>query len=49
MTDFYREVEVESNRFEEKAHMMTKIANVYANEAEYKRKIIKKVIETIRL
>ena len=49
MTDFYRGVEVESNKFEEKAHMMTKIANVYANEAEYKRKIIKKVVETIRL
>ena len=49
MTDFYKEVEVESKQFEEKAYMMTKIANVYANEAEYKKKIIKKVMETIRL
>jgi hypothetical protein len=49
MTDFYKEVNVESKQFEEKAYMMTKIANVYANEAEYKKKIIKKVIDTIRL
>lgn len=50
MSDVYRDIEVESSGFEEKAQLMYQIASAAGSEEEkYKKKIIKNISENIKL
>ena len=49
MMNFYKDVDIDSPEIEEKAFVMAKIAEVCGTEDVGKKKIIKKIIENIRL
>jgi hypothetical protein len=50
MTNYYKDVEVNTKEFDEKASMMYKIASAGGTEEEtFKKKIIKNIVEQVRL